>query len=132
MFVVLAGASCTQTQQPAARFEPTWDSLKQPELREGHAQTPKAAKEELAQFRSTYRDLPGWELRKNRVRNGILEGAKLSTLPERKPLKPQFFDKRSYEGYIVEEGIEKAITQLNSRFFNVTRKAVIAALEDAV
>ena len=103
MFIVLAGASCTQTQQPAARFEPTWDSLKQPELREGHAQTPKAAKEELAQFRSTYRDLPGWELRKNRVRNGILEGAKLSTLPERKPLKPQFFDKRSYEGYIVEE-----------------------------
>jgi len=103
MFIVLAGASCTQTQQPAARSEPTRDSLKQSELREGHAQTPEAAKEELAQFRSTYRDLPGWELRKNRIRNGILEGAKLSTLPERKPLKPQFFDKRSYEGYIVEE-----------------------------
>jgi len=103
MFIVLAGASCTQTQQPAAEFGPTRDSLKQSELREGHAQTPEAAKEELAQFRSTYGDLPGWELRKNRIRNGILEGAKLSTLPERKPLKPQFFDKRSYEGYIVEE-----------------------------
>jgi len=103
MFIVLAGASCTQTQQPAARSEPRRDSLKQSKLREGHAQTPKEAKEELAQFRSTYGDLPGWELRKNRIRNGILEGAKLSTLPERKPLKPQFFDKRSYEGYIVEE-----------------------------
>ncbi len=33
-------------------------------------------------------------------------------------------------GSTVEEGIKKAITQLNSRFFNVTRKAVIAALED--
>ncbi len=34
-------------------------------------------------------------------------------------------------GRTVEEGIKKAITQLDSRFFNVTRKAVIAALEDA-
>ncbi len=34
-------------------------------------------------------------------------------------------------GSTVEEGIKKAITQLDSRFFNVTRKAVIAALEDA-
>ena len=34
-------------------------------------------------------------------------------------------------GNKVEEGIEKAITQLDRRFFNVTRRAVIAALEDA-
>ncbi len=34
-------------------------------------------------------------------------------------------------GNKVEEGIEKAITQLDSRFFNVTRRALIAALEDA-
>ncbi len=34
-------------------------------------------------------------------------------------------------GSTVEEGIEKAITQLDSRFFNVTRRAIIAALEDA-
>ncbi len=34
-------------------------------------------------------------------------------------------------GSTVEEGIEKAIIQLDSRFFNVTRRAVIAALEDA-
>jgi hypothetical protein len=34
-------------------------------------------------------------------------------------------------GNKVEEGIEKAIIQLDRRFFNVTRRALIAALEDA-
>jgi hypothetical protein len=34
-------------------------------------------------------------------------------------------------GSTVEEGIEKAINQLERRFFNVNRRAVIAALEDA-
>jgi len=34
-------------------------------------------------------------------------------------------------GNKVEEGIEKAITQLDRRFFNVNRRAVIAAFEDA-
>jgi hypothetical protein len=33
-------------------------------------------------------------------------------------------------GNKVDEGIEEAIIQLDSRFFNVTRRAVIAALED--
>lgn len=34
-------------------------------------------------------------------------------------------------GNKVEEGIEEAIAQLNKRFFNTTKRAVIAALEDA-
>jgi len=34
-------------------------------------------------------------------------------------------------GSTVDEGIEKAIIQLDRRFFNVTRRALIAALEDA-
>ena len=34
-------------------------------------------------------------------------------------------------GSKIDEGIEKAIIQLDSRFFSVTRRAVIAALEDA-
>jgi len=34
-------------------------------------------------------------------------------------------------GNNIDEGIEEAIIQLDSRFFNATRKAVIAALEDA-
>jgi hypothetical protein len=35
-------------------------------------------------------------------------------------------------GSSVHGGIEEAIIQLDSRFFNVTRRALIAALEDAV
>ncbi len=34
-------------------------------------------------------------------------------------------------GRTVEEGIEKAITQLDRRFFSINRRALIAALEDA-
>ena len=34
-------------------------------------------------------------------------------------------------GNKIEEGIKEAITQLNKRFFNVIRRALIAALEDA-
>jgi dienelactone hydrolase len=74
-----------------------------PQLRVGYAQTPEAAIEELAQFKETYSDLAGWKLRKERVRNGILAGAKLAELPRRTALKPQYFDKRSYDGYVVEE-----------------------------
>jgi dienelactone hydrolase len=75
----------------------------QTKLRQGHAQTPEEAITELAQFRDSYKDVVGWERRKKNIRSGIVEGAKLSPLPERKPLKPQFFDKRRYDGYIVEE-----------------------------
>lgn len=73
-----------------------------PRLRRGNAQTPAQAKKELARFKASYSDLAGWKRRKKRLREGILKGAKLATLPRKTPLKPLFFKKRTYKGYVAE------------------------------
>jgi dienelactone hydrolase len=71
-------------------------------LRRGHAQTPDAAKKELAMFKQSYSDLAGWKDRKKRIREGILQGTGLSRLPEKTPLNPKYLKKRTYDGYSVE------------------------------
>ncbi len=72
-------------------------------LRRGHAQTPEEAIQELKEFKDSYSDLEQWKERKKKIQKGILEGAKLSSLPEKTPFKAQYFDKRTHNGYVVEE-----------------------------
>lgn len=71
-------------------------------LRMGHAQTPDEAKTELAELKKSYPDLAAWKMRKKKLIAGILEGANLTKLPKRTPLKPQRSNKRIYDGYSAE------------------------------
>lgn len=71
-------------------------------LRQGHAQTPEQAQQELEQFKASYTDLDQWESRKRTVRAGILRGAGLSALPQKTDLNPMFSNRRVYPGYTVE------------------------------
>ena len=92
VLVVLVGAGC------AAGVPQTGG----PKLRRGYAQKPQAAAKELEEFKASYSGLAGWKERKKLIHAGILKGARLSTLPKKTPLKPQFFKKRTYKGYSVE------------------------------
>ena len=49
-----------------------------------------------------YPTLPQWEARKEAVRHHILQEAGLSPLPQKNPLNPKSVNKRSYDGYTVE------------------------------
>ena len=71
-------------------------------LRVGYAQSEDAAKVELLDVISKLRNQQDWEARASKIRDGILRGAKLTTLPERTPLNPIYSSLRTYDGYTAE------------------------------
>ena len=84
-------------------------NVEKPNLRVGHAQTPEAAKRELADLQRAIPDLSSWEKRRATVREGILEGLGLTVLPKRTPLNPRYVKARTYSGYRAENvAIESA------------------------
>ena len=73
-----------------------------PKLRVGHAQKPDQAASELISTREKVKDLASWNKRKSNLLKGILRGAKLTELPERKPLNPIFVKYQTHDGYSTE------------------------------
>jgi dienelactone hydrolase len=83
---------------PAASAQPIDTTL----LCRGSYYTEAEGKAALARFGATYQDRGGWEKRAERIRQTIRRGAALDRLPQGTPLKPIFGDKRTYDGYTVE------------------------------
>ena len=92
LLILAAGGSILPAQVTTA----TQDKVK---LRQGRAQSEAAAKEELQGVIKQTPDLKAWKDRSERIKRGILLGAKLETLPERTPLNPVYKSKRNYDGY---------------------------------
>jgi len=68
----------------------------------GDYQTEEAAIEQLKRFKKEYNSQNGWEKRAEVIRTGILKGTDLYPLPKKTALNPVFRNKRSYDGYSVE------------------------------
>ena len=67
----------------------------------GAYQTPEQGKEQLDRFRSSYHNLDEWKARAQTIREGILKGAELSPLPEKKHQNVIYRNPRKYDGYTV-------------------------------
>ena len=67
----------------------------------GHYFTQPEAKEFLEQLKKEYTSKEEWLKRAEIIRQGILDGAELASMPERTPLKPRYSKERKYNGYSV-------------------------------
>jgi uncharacterized protein len=68
----------------------------------GSYYTEAEGREALMRFASTYNDLSGWEKRAEQIRQGILQGGRLTGFATKAPLNPIIHSKRVYQGYSVE------------------------------
>jgi len=93
--VLCALAGAAGGEEPARPAGDPW-------LTPGAYYTEEQARENLARFRKTWSDRPGWERRARTIREGILRGAGLEPLPERTPLAPIRRGERPRDGYSVE------------------------------
>ncbi len=71
-------------------------------LCQGEYWTEEQGKEKLAEFATTYHDKNSWEIRAGKIRQNILRGAELDPMPEKTPLNPIIRDKKTMDGYTVE------------------------------
>lgn len=67
-----------------------------------HLKTPEEGKEQLAFLATRYQDQPSWEARKVALKSCMSEALKCSPLPEKPNSAPIFANKRTYDGYTVE------------------------------
>lgn len=72
------------------------------ELRQGEVFTPEEGAADLSTRAAEYPDRKAWEAKAAAIRKGILEGAKLSPLPEKTPLTPIRRGRQVMDGYSVE------------------------------
>lgn len=70
-----------------------------PRLRVGAALTPDDAAAELAEIRESITTLEAWNVRREKIFQGILQGARLETLPERTDLAPVYGEEQTFNGY---------------------------------
>ena len=100
-FLALALLFITGCQQQKT-ISPDNKSIYLPDLRQGQAQTPEQAIAELRQFKASYSNLAEWKKRKATIRSGIIVGISLADFLQKTPLEPQYYNKRTYDGYSVQ------------------------------
>ena len=91
-----------------ALFSLSFAKTEKPILCRGNYHTEAEAVLQLKRMSSTHSSLKDWKKRSSAIRRQILVGSKLDPLPERTPLKPIVTNKRSHDGYTVENAAFEA------------------------
>jgi hypothetical protein len=91
-----------------ALFSLSYAKTEKPILCRGNYHTEAEAVLQLKRMSSTHSSLKDWKKRASAIRRQILVGSKLDPMPERTQLNPIVTNKRSYDGYTVENAAFEA------------------------